>query len=32
MKNIFVLQQAERKRKDLLNFARGMTTLDSATK
>ncbi|XP_051166686.1 uncharacterized protein LOC127284982 isoform X2 [Leptopilina boulardi] len=28
----YVAMQAERKRKDLLNFARGMTTLDSATK
>lgn len=28
----YVALQAERKRKDLLSFARGMTTLDSATK
>ncbi|XP_033218569.1 uncharacterized protein LOC117173991 isoform X2 [Belonocnema kinseyi] len=28
----YVALQAERKRKDLLNFARGMNTLDSATK
>ncbi|XP_011504176.1 PREDICTED: cell division control protein 12 [Ceratosolen solmsi marchali] len=28
----YVAMQAERKRKDLLNFARGMSALDSATK